>query len=58
LINGIEGMKANFVNFHFVTTPQLHWLIAKINEVGTENYQQVKANDFIDEYVKNYKHFI
>jgi hypothetical protein len=51
-------MKANFVNFHFVTTPQLHWLIAKINEVGTENYQQVKANDFIDEYVKNYKHFI
>lgn len=43
MINGIEILGGRVVNYGLVTTPQLHWLTARCNEIGQEKYLEVKA---------------
>ena len=50
-------MNAKVVDFGKVTTPQLHWLIASTNSVGTQYYAKFKKEDYLENYAQKFIEF-
>ena len=58
LRNGITLIGCNSINFGLVTTPQLHFLTEKGNNLGEERYSEIKADDYSEFFAKQYKEFL